>query len=213
MPVKRGWASSGLGAGWSARRNATAQRGTSKIDPVPPASSQVPLSAYERLTLRRWAQDPGTRPYLAVRARIVLAVAEGWWSTQEIAERLDVSTATVSKWRAAFAKDRLRGLKPRGKRRQAPNYPRHLAKANRTRSDAAGPATAARAAQVLEHLGSELPEHLVAAGRLRIAHPDASLQELASMVHPPLTKHAFAGRLRRLLDCAEGNIGARQLTG
>ena len=47
------------------------------------------------------------------------------------------------------------------------------------------------------------PEHLLAAGRLRLEHPQASLEELGAFADPPMTKDAVAGRLRRLLAVAD----------
>jgi transposase/transposase-like protein len=47
---------------------------------------------------------------LALRARIVLMASEGWWSNGEIAEALEVSRPTVTKWRNRFAQRRLEGL-------------------------------------------------------------------------------------------------------
>ena len=41
------------------------------------------------------------------------------------------------------------------------------------------------------------------AGRLRIAHRQASLEELGQLADPPLTKDAIAGRIRRLLAMAD----------
>lgn len=75
--------------------------------------------------------------------------------------------------------------------------------ANRRRSEAAGIATAARVSRALQILGADVPEHLHSVGRLRIAHPSASLEELGRIAQPPMSKDAFAGRLRRLLDSAD----------
>ncbi|MBD4634386.1 DNA-binding protein WhiA, partial [Xanthomonas citri pv. citri] len=47
-----------------------------------------------------------------------------------------------------------------------------------------------------------VPDHLRAAGRLRLEHRNASLQELGKVHEPPLTKDAIAGRIRRLLALA-----------
>jgi len=52
-------------------------------------------------------------------------------------------------------------------------------------------------------LGEEAPEHLVAAGTLRLAHPQASLEELGALAEPSMTKDAIAGRIRRLLAMAD----------
>jgi DNA-binding transcriptional regulator WhiA len=41
------------------------------------------------------------------------------------------------------------------------------------------------------------------AGELRLAHKQASLEELGQLADPPLTKDAVAGRIRRLLATAD----------
>lgn len=41
------------------------------------------------------------------------------------------------------------------------------------------------------------------AGRLRLEHKQASLEELGQLSVPPLTKDAVAGRIRRLLAMAD----------
>lgn len=75
--------------------------------------------------------------------------------------------------------------------------------ANLRRSARAAIAAGARVQRALEILGDDAPEHLLAAGRLRIAHAEASLEELGSQADPPLTKDAIAGRIRRLLALAD----------
>ena len=52
-------------------------------------------------------------------------------------------------------------------------------------------------------LGDDAPEHLLQAGRLRLEHKQASLEELGSLSDPPMTKDAVAGRIRRLLAMAD----------
>ena len=47
------------------------------------------------------------------------------------------------------------------------------------------------------------PDHLLAAGELRLKHPQASLEELGALADPPMTKDAVAGRIRRLLALAD----------
>ena len=42
-----------------------------------------------------------------------------------------------------------------------------------------------------------------AAGKLRIEHRQASLEELGRLADPPMTKDAVAGRIRRLLSMAD----------
>src|SRR6201991_4612097 len=75
--------------------------------------------------------------------------------------------------------------------------------ANMRRSARAAVAAGARVARALEILEGEAPEHLVAAGKLRIANRQASLEELGQLADPPLTKDAIAGRIRRLLAMAD----------
>jgi cell division protein WhiA len=79
--------------------------------------------------------------------------------------------------------------------------------ANLRRSARAAVAAGARVARALEILADEAPEHLVAAGRLRLEHKQASLEELGQLADPPLTKDAIAGRIRRLLAMADKRAG------
>ncbi|MFZ5852656.1 MAG: DNA-binding protein WhiA [Actinomycetota bacterium] len=75
--------------------------------------------------------------------------------------------------------------------------------ANLRRSARAAVAAGARAQRALEILGEDIPEHLATAGRLRVAHRQASLEELGALADPPMTKDAIAGRIRRLLALAD----------
>jgi DNA-binding protein WhiA len=75
--------------------------------------------------------------------------------------------------------------------------------ANLRRSARAAVAAGARVERAFEILGAELPEHLREAGELRLAHKEASLEELGKLADPPLTKDAVAGRIRRLLATAD----------
>jgi len=75
--------------------------------------------------------------------------------------------------------------------------------ANLRRSARAAVAAGARVERALEILGPDAPEHLTMAGKLRIAHRQASLEELGQLANPPLTKDAIAGRIRRLLAMAD----------
>ena len=75
--------------------------------------------------------------------------------------------------------------------------------ANLRRSAQAAVAACARVERALEILGEEVPPHLREAGDLRLAHRDASLDELGHFADPPLTKDAVAGRIRRLLAMAD----------
>lgn len=71
----------------------------------------ITLGTEERKVLERWARGNGRK---ALRARIVLEAAKGQ-TVAAIAARLATRPATVSKWRARFARGRLSGLedKPR----------------------------------------------------------------------------------------------------
>src|SRR5690349_23595018 len=67
------------------------------------------LSEAERRTLQGWATRRKTAQGLALRARIVLACAEGR-SNVAVAARLGISRTTVTKWRSRFLARRLDGL-------------------------------------------------------------------------------------------------------
>ena len=67
------------------------------------------LTDDERRTLAQWARRPKTAQRLALRARVVLASAEGL-SNRAVAARVQVSTNSVGKWRERFRANRLEGL-------------------------------------------------------------------------------------------------------
>ncbi|OLT37264.1 DNA-binding protein WhiA [Actinomadura sp. CNU-125] len=85
--------------------------------------------------------------------------------------------------------------------------------ANLRRSARAAVAAGARVGRALEILGDDAPEHLVNAGRLRLEHKQASLEELGQLADPPLTKDAIAGRIRRLLAMADKRAGDQGIPG
>jgi len=75
--------------------------------------------------------------------------------------------------------------------------------ANLRRSARAAVAAGSRVERAMEILGAEIPDHLREAGHLRLAHKQASLEELGQLADPPMTKDAVAGRIRRLLAMAD----------
>ena len=67
------------------------------------------LSETERAQLTRWARRAKSAQFLALRAKIVLACAEGG-TNKQVAADLKVAQATVNRWRARFITNRLDGL-------------------------------------------------------------------------------------------------------
>jgi transposase len=85
------------------------------------AQGTLELSEDERQALTRWARRAKSSQALAMRARIVLACADGSPNTH-VAAQLGVSRDMVGKWRSRFIARRLEGLadEPR------PGAPRRL---------------------------------------------------------------------------------------
>jgi len=75
--------------------------------------------------------------------------------------------------------------------------------ANLRRTAEAAGAAVARVRRALHILGDSAPDHLAAAGALRLHHRHASLGELGCLADPPLSKDAVAGRLHRLVAMAD----------
>jgi transposase len=67
------------------------------------------LTEEERQTLERWARRRTSAQAVALRARIVLACAEGA-TNKAVAERFQIWPQTVAKWRGRFVRERLEGL-------------------------------------------------------------------------------------------------------
>ena len=80
------------------------------------------LTDDERQTLQRWARRPKTAQALALRAKIVLACADGATS-KDVAEQLGIWPQTVGKWRGRFVRGRLEGLSDE----ERPGRPRTIA--------------------------------------------------------------------------------------
>ncbi|HEY1818327.1 MAG TPA: DNA-binding protein WhiA [Trebonia sp.] len=73
-----------------------------------------------------------------------------------------------------------------------------LAGHNQQRARQAAQHSIDAARRALDLLADTAPAELAEAARLRLAHPTASLTELAALANPPTTKDTIAGRLRRL---------------
>ncbi len=73
--------------------------------PIPPLA----LTEEESSTLQNWARRPKSAQALALRAKIILACAEGKTNT-EVAGRFRVTQQMVGKWRGRFVEKRLDGL-------------------------------------------------------------------------------------------------------
>src|SRR5436190_3028546 len=71
--------------------------------------AELTLSDVERQTLQRWTRRAKTAQALALRARIVLACAEGM-DSKAVATSVGVTESTVGKWRRRFVAQRLEGL-------------------------------------------------------------------------------------------------------
>jgi transposase len=67
------------------------------------------LDDVERAQLTRWSRRAKTAQFLALRAKIVLACAEGG-TNKQVAADLGVAQATVNRWRSRFITARLDGL-------------------------------------------------------------------------------------------------------
>jgi hypothetical protein len=103
----------------------------------------------------------------------------------------------ASSWAATAAAER--AVSQRATERHFPGtVAATLAGHNHQRSQHAAHHNIAAARRALTLFADTLPAELAEAGRLRLAHPSASLAELAELADPPITKDTIAGRLRRL---------------
>jgi|SRR6478672_2165630 transposase len=74
-----------------------------------PHAAQIVLTDDERDELEGWTRRRTSAAGLALRARIVLAAAEGG-SNVELADRLELDRSTIRKWRNRFVQFRCDGL-------------------------------------------------------------------------------------------------------
>ncbi len=71
--------------------------------------AELVLTDAEHEHLTRWVRRARTSQALALRAKIVLACADGL-TNSEVAARLRVTPGTVTRWRGRFVAQRLEGL-------------------------------------------------------------------------------------------------------
>ena len=74
-----------------------------------PHAAEIVLTDAERAELEGWVRRRSSAAGLALRARIVLAAADGG-SNVDVADRLDLDRGTIRKWRNRFAESRCDGL-------------------------------------------------------------------------------------------------------
>ena len=74
-----------------------------------PRAADIVLTADERAELEGWTRRRTSAAGLALRARIVLAAADGG-SNVELADRLELNRGTIRKWRNRFVQFRCDGL-------------------------------------------------------------------------------------------------------
>jgi transposase len=93
------------------RRKFAAQRlaGLADDGPIGQPMADLILEDDERAQLERWARRAKTAQYLALRAKIVLACAEGK-TNKQVAADLGLDESTVGRWRARFIACRMSGL-------------------------------------------------------------------------------------------------------
>jgi transposase len=93
------------------RRRFADQRlaGLEDAAPIGRPKAELVVGEAERAQLIRWARRAKSAPYLAMRARIVLACAGGG-TNKQVAADLGVDESTVDRWRARFIAGRLDGL-------------------------------------------------------------------------------------------------------
>ena len=77
--------------------------------PIGRPKAELVLSEAERAHLARWARRAKTAQFLALRAKVVLACAEGG-TNKQVAADLGVDESTADRWRARFIAGRLDGL-------------------------------------------------------------------------------------------------------
>lgn len=86
----------------------------------------------------------------------------------------------------------------------------NLGQHNVRRAENAAAITTVRVARALEILTDDpLAPQFAEAARVRLAYPNASLEELGRLAHPVMTKDTVAGRIRRLIARADREAARR----
>jgi transposase len=98
-------------AQWRRRFAALRLAGLDDDLPIGRPKAELVLEDAERARLVLWARQAKTGQFLAMRARIVLACAEGTRTNKQVAADLGVDESTVDRWRARFIERRLDGLR------------------------------------------------------------------------------------------------------
>jgi len=81
------------------------------------------ISTQDKEMLEAWVRAARTEQRLVTRARIILGLAQGC-TNQQVARRLELRAATVSKWRGRFAREGPAGLADEPRSGKPPTYTR-----------------------------------------------------------------------------------------
>src|ERR1700751_617271 len=98
-------------AKWRRRFAGTGLAGLGDGLPIRRPEAELVLDGAERARLVLWARQAKTAQFLAIRARIVLACAEGGRTNKQVAADLGVDESAVDRWRARFVERPLGGLR------------------------------------------------------------------------------------------------------
>lgn len=149
-----------------------------------PEAALALVGAARRLGVKAKAREVGGGDQVLVRGVEPVGVLLNRMGARETAHRCEQSWATCQAWASA------------------PQNTSFI-DTNLRRSARAAAATADRVQWALEVLADAVPDHLAVAGKLRVEHREASLEELGRLADPPMTKDGVAGRIRRLIATAE----------
>ena len=124
-------------------------------------ATPIVLTEEEHAALERMVRGAKTERRMVTRAQIVLAAAEGR-ATTHIAANMELTPATVSKWRTRFATDRLAGLRDAPRSGQPVRYGAAAEKRILALLDQAPPSGYANwNGRLIAQALSDVPEHQV----------------------------------------------------